>query len=146
MELRPDRHSVPEAAWRISGLSLKRLTREGFPAEETMHRFATRVEQVAGLHRPVFVAFNAGFDWMFVTEYVHRYLGRNPFGHAALDIQTFDMALSGISWQETGLSKVARYCGRDMVLSHNAWEDALVQAELFRCPLPKAQTRLPDLV
>ncbi len=32
-----------------------------------------------------FVAFNASFDWMFVKDYFHRFLGRNTFGHA--DVQ-----------------------------------------------------------
>ena len=26
---------------------------------------------------------------MFVNDYFHRFLGRNPFGHAALDLKAF---------------------------------------------------------
>ena len=36
---------------------------------------------------PVFVGHNAAFDWMFVADCFERHLGRNPFGHSALDIK-----------------------------------------------------------
>ena len=29
--------------------------------------------------RPVFVGFNATFDWMFVADYLWRFAGRDPF-------------------------------------------------------------------
>lgn len=141
VELQPIESNFDEAALSISGLSLERLRREGVSPEEAMHRFAAWVEQVADGRRPVFVAFNAAFDWMFVNVYFHRYLGRNPFGHAALDVKTFDMALRGVPWQETGFSQAARFCGRPIVLSHNALEDALAQAEIFRCLLQQARER-----
>ena len=50
--------------------------------------FAAWLERVAPSgSRPVFVALNAPFDWMFVADAAWRHLGRNPFGTSALDIK-----------------------------------------------------------
>ncbi len=140
-ELRPVNSRFAPEALMVSGLSLERLTESGLPPFEAMAHFAEWVEQVAGPRRPVFVAFNAPFDWMFVNDYFHRYLGRNPFGHAALDIKALYMGWSGASWQETGLEAVSRDCGLNLTLTHNALQDALDQAELFRCLLKEIRRR-----
>lgn len=141
VELRPvSRRASPEAL-QVSGLSLERLAESGLPPFEAMAHFDEWVEQVAGPRRPVFVAFNAPFDWMFVNDYFHRYLGRNPFGHAALDIKALYMGLTGAAWQDTGLQAVGLRCGLDLELSHNALQDALDQAEVFRCLLKQARQR-----
>jgi DNA polymerase III epsilon subunit-like protein len=139
VELRPVNTRFTTEALQISKLSLERLAESGLPPFEAMAHFADWVKQVSGSRVPVFVAFNAPFDWMFVNDYFHRYLGRNPFGHSALDIKAFYMGLTGVSWQATGLKEIARYCGLDLELSHNALQDALDQAELFRCLLQQAR-------
>jgi DNA polymerase III epsilon subunit-like protein len=141
VELRPVSALATPEALQISGLSLERLAESGLPPVKAMARFAEWVEQVAGPRRPVFVAFNAPFDWMFVNDYFHRYLGRNPFGHSALDIKALYMGLTGAAWQATGLKEVGRRCGLDLELSHNALQDALDQAEVFRCLLKQARQR-----
>ena len=52
-----------------------------------MRSFVDWVDTVAAGRRPVFVGFNATFDWMFVADYVWRFVGRNPFGISGLDIK-----------------------------------------------------------
>jgi len=97
--------------------------------------------QVPSGRRPIFVAFNAPFDWMFVNDYFHRFLGRNPFGHAALDLKAFYMGLAGVRWSETTMRSVAaRYLG-NRKLTHHALRDAQDQAELFQKMLAEAATR-----
>jgi hypothetical protein len=36
--------------------------------------------------KPVFVAYPAGFDFLFVYWYLIRFVGESPFSHSALDI------------------------------------------------------------
>jgi DNA polymerase III epsilon subunit-like protein len=79
----------------------------------------------------VFVAFNAPFDWMFVNDYFHHYLGRNPFGHRALDIKAVFMGLSRQAWAETTYRHISAYYGQPEALAHNAETDARQAAELF---------------
>jgi DNA polymerase III epsilon subunit-like protein len=133
VELQPlSMASAPEAA-EVHRLSLERLAIEGLPPAEAMARFANWLKSAIpqGKH-PLFVGFNAAFDWMFVNDYFHRFLGHNPFGHAPLDVKSFYMGMSGGQWCDTSMRRLAlRYLGGRQ-LAHHALEDALIQAELFR--------------
>ena len=50
----------------VHQFSLEQLAETGLPPSETMSRFETwlKAEVPAG-YKPVFVAFNAPFDWMY---------------------------------------------------------------------------------
>lgn len=140
VELKPiNQEAVPEALL-ISRLSLEKLQERGLAPPEAMAKFEGWLESVvpAG-SRPVFVAFNAPFDWMFVHDYFHRYLGRNPFGHSALDVKAYYMGMAGVNWDETGMRQVARRYLDDRHLTHHALRDALDQAEIFEKILAEAK-------
>jgi DNA polymerase III epsilon subunit-like protein len=145
IELQPVNTSAQQEALAISGLSLEALMERGVPPAEAMARFeAWVVEQTPAGARPVFVAFNAPFDWSFVNDYFHRYLGRNPFGHAALDLKAFYMALSGASWSETSLRQVAARAldgEGEQALTHHALEDAQFQARICQALFAAASAR-----
>lgn len=133
IELQPDRMESDEQAMRVAGLTLEGLLKTGVAPAEAMARFAEWLERVTpeGQH-PVFVAFNAPFDWMFVSTYFSRYLGTNPFGYAALDIKAYAMGARRCRWKDTSFRILsAAYGGRDSLI-HNALQDALDQARLFR--------------
>ncbi len=87
------------------------------------------------------MALNAPFDWMFVNDYFHRYLQRNPFGHSALDIKAFYMGFAGVHWAQTSIACVLERgtCGRK--LTHNALQDARDQAEVFAHILEEVRAR-----
>jgi DNA polymerase III epsilon subunit-like protein len=140
VELQPINQNATEDAMRVTGLKLEELARSGLTPQEGMYRFAQWVGDVTpkGSH-PIFVAFNAPFDWMFVHEYFHRYLRHNPFGHKALDIKAFYMGMTGVSWRETGMSQVSKRFLGERELTHNALQDALDQAEIFRGMLAVAK-------
>lgn len=131
-ELKPinDRF-VPEAL-KVSGMSLDQLKRDGTEPEAAMHRFRAWIEEVAGDATPVFVGFNAPFDWSFVNYYFHRFTGENPFGFTALDIKALWMGVSGCSWAGTRSSRIAEEVHPELCGDHDALHDALYQAELFR--------------
>jgi DNA polymerase III epsilon subunit-like protein len=132
---------VPEAL-AISRLSMERLKKHGTPAEQAMIQFETWVQaQSSGGRMPVFVAFNAAFDWMFVNDYFHRYIGRNPFGHTALDIKSFYMGLTGVRWEETAMRFIGPRYLNDQQLTHHALRDAMDQALIFRKMLDEARRK-----
>ncbi len=133
VEMKPVNMSAVPEALAISHLSMERLAERGLEPAEAMRQFEHWLKgEVPAGHKPLFLAFNAPFDWMFVNEYFHRYLGRNPFGHAALDIKSYFMGMEDVSWAETSMLHVgSRYLG-DRTLTHHALRDALDQAEIFR--------------
>ena len=71
VELQPINGNFTPEALAVSGLSLEELAERGLPPAEAMARFETWLEiQIPSSRRPIFVAFNAPFDWMFINDYV----------------------------------------------------------------------------
>ncbi len=133
VELKPTTDVVLESAIAIGGLDMATLARDGVDPAEAMARFEEWLKaEVPKGSVPVFVGFNAGFDWMFVADYFERFLGRNPFGHAALDIKSYFMGISGSTWAQTSMRFLAPRYLHGRKLTHNALGDARDQAELFR--------------
>jgi len=131
------RNFVPEAL-AVTGLSLDILEQEGLDPVEAMKSFRDWVQHISrndGL--PVFVGFNASFDWSFVNYYFHRYIGENPFGFSALDIKSLYMGAANCSWRETKSSLIAEKIHPKLIANHEALQDARYQAELFRLVLGK---------
>jgi ribonuclease T len=132
IELQPVNDNILPEAFEIHGLSLDGLKKNGFSPQEAMARFESWLHEILPEdQRPQFVAFNAPFDWMFVNDYFHRYLGHNPFGHTALDIKSLYMGHAGSSWKDTSMANVAIDYLDGRIISHNALEDAVDQAEIF---------------
>lgn len=131
IELQPINAAQTEEAQSVHGLSLEALVEGGSPPAESMQRFADWLIEVCGDQQPVFVAFNAPFDWMFVADYFQTFLGRNPFGHSALDIKALFMGLQGVAWEETSYQMIASHYSKAENLPHNALEDAIQEAEIF---------------
>jgi ribonuclease T len=132
VELAPVNDRATAEALAISGLSLETLKEHGLSPAEAMGRLAGWLGQVVPAHsRPVLAAFNAPFDWMFVNDYFHRFLGYNPFGHSALDIKTLYMGVTGARWHETGMGRVSDLYLDHRPLIHHALHDALDQAKIL---------------
>jgi hypothetical protein len=107
-----------------------------------MKRFAEWVGSVvAEGDVPVFIGFNAPFDWSFVNYYFHRFIGANPFGFTALDIKAYYMGATGCSWRETRSSEISRELNPISKGDHDALHDAKFQAELFRLARPMNSRR-----
>jgi ribonuclease T len=143
VELRPlsDR-PWSRAAEQIHGLDRARLAAEGMEPEEAMRAFDAWVDELSGPRAPVFVGLNAAFDWQFVSAYFDRYLGRNPFGTAALDLAAYAMGRDGIvSWGDVQGPSLRRRYRSTLPHTHHALDDALDQAELARHILRIAPTQ-----
>lgn len=133
IELVPVNDRATASALAISGLQMDELARTGTPPADAMQAFADWLAAVVPAGgRPVFVGFNAGFDWMFVCDYFHRYLGWNPFGHAAIDIKSVALGVLGVSWPETSLRVLSDRLLDGRSLSHDALQDARDQAALLQ--------------
>lgn len=127
VELQPVTGNTTQEAQQVHGLEMARLSVVGTAPDVAMAMFADwLLANIGGETKPLFVGFNAPFDWMFVCDYFHRYHGRNPFGHSALDIKSFYMAYAKVPWSGTSMDKLSA-----IELQHNALQDACDQAKLF---------------
>jgi ribonuclease T len=131
IELKPLNHNFVPAALAVSGLKLEELEKFGKPPKIAVAEFDEWVMAVAGQSAPVFVGFNASFDWSFVNWYFHKFLGRNPFGTGALDIKAYYMGMTDCSWDRTRSSQILLEYKPSHPPTHNALGDAVGQGEMF---------------
>ncbi len=137
VEFKPlNKNYVPQAL-KVSGFSLEQLEKTGEQPAVAMKKFEEWISMVAAgtkvsaERRPVFVAFNATFDWQFVNYYFHKFLGRNPLGISGLDIKAYYMGKQGCSFGETAKRKMDKKYLSSRKHTHNARDDALEQAEIM---------------
>jgi DNA polymerase III epsilon subunit-like protein len=133
IELKPVNLLFQAEALESCGFSLEKLALEGVDPAGAMQRFKAWLQEVLPSgQRPIFMGFNAPFDWMFVNDYFHRYLGHNPFGYSAIDIKSYYMGMAKVPWSETTMQFLGkRYLNRPALI-HHALKDALDQGEIFR--------------
>jgi hypothetical protein len=90
------------------------------------------VEWLKGLPgKPVFVAYPAAYDFLFVYWYLMRFAGESPFSHSALDIKTYAMALLGTEYRQSVKKNMPRAWFDPLPHTHVALDDALGQGALF---------------
>ena len=96
------------------------------------------VEWIRGLRgKPVFVAYPAGFDFLFVYWYLIRFAGESPFSHSALDMKSFAMAQMKTDYRESTKRNMPAQWFDDLPHTHVALDDAIEQGALF-CNMLKA--------
>ncbi len=139
VEIRPDTLAFEDEAMAIHQLSLEKLNEKGLAPVDALDQLEKWLKNTVpyGL-RPIFIAFNAPFDWMFVNDYFLRYLGRNPFGHNALDIKAYYMGFRRSNWAQTSIREISHHYLGDKPLTHNALQDAVDQSEMFLAILVEA--------
>ncbi len=92
--------------------------------------------------RPVFVAYPAAYDFLFVYWYLIRFTGESPFSHSALDIKTFAMALLGTDYRDSTKRNMPRAWFGNVPHTHVALDDAIGQGILFCNMLAERDRRL----
>lgn len=126
----PGTASLPEAVG-VTGLDPGALAVSGTDPNQAAADFATWVGGHAADARPIFVAFNAPFDWPFVVRLFFEAGVENPFGHTALDVKAYYMALSGSTWDGTRSSQLPDEYALRPDREHHALSDAVAQARSF---------------
>lgn len=81
--------------------------------------------------QPIFVAYPAAFDFMFVYWYLIQFVGDSPFEHSALDIRSYAMAFLQQEYLNSGKKNLPAEWLEKKSLSHVALDDAIQQGRLF---------------
>jgi hypothetical protein len=131
-ELAPVSDEFDAEAAAVAGLDRARLQREGEAPEAAMRRFAAWVRQVTGEDRPVFVAYPASFDWSWVSIYLTRFAGDNPFGFSGvLDMKTMYATKARVRLGKAVKRQMPKSLLSTRPHTHHALDDAVEQADLF---------------
>jgi hypothetical protein len=97
--------------------------------ESAMKRYVEWIKGLPG--KPVFVAYPAGFDFLFVYWYLIRFTGASPFSHSALDIKTYAMAMLGKDYRDSVKRNMPGRWFDPSPHTHVALDDAIEQGKLF---------------
>jgi hypothetical protein len=97
--------------------------------EAAMRKYADWIKGLG--HKPVFVAYPAGFDFMFVYWYLIRFTGASPFSHTALDIKSYAMAMMRSEYRQSTKRNMPKSWFSDTPHTHVALDDAIGQGLLF---------------
>lgn len=127
----PDAKGHPDtmAWWATQPEAWAACRRDPQAPEPAMRAYVAWVRSLAG--KPVFVAYPAGFDFLFVYWYLMRFAGESPFSHSALDVKTFAMATLGIGYREAIKRNMPKRWFDRLPHSHVALDDAIEQGALF---------------
>ena len=98
-----------------------------------MEAAARWVEDVAGPHRAVLVAYPVAFDWSFLYWYFMRFAHNgSPFGFSScLDVRTLYQARAHTVHDLSSKEHMPERLQPHRPHTHNALDDAIEQAELF---------------
>ena len=94
-----------------------------------MARYVAWINALEG--KPVFVAYPAGFDFLFVYWYLIRFVGESPFSHSALDMKSFAMAVLKTDYRDSTKRNMPKHWFDPLPHSHVALDDAIEQGALF---------------
>lgn len=94
--------------------------------EKVFADFDLWLKQVSNDSRPIFISDNPAFDWQWINDGFHKYLGHNPFGHSARRISDFYAGLTK-DFKNSQKWKKWRVTPHD----HNPVHDSLGNVEAF---------------
>jgi hypothetical protein len=81
--------------------------------------------------KPVFVAYPAGYDFLFMYWYMIRFSGESPFSHSALDIKTYAMAILKKPFRDCTKRSMPRRWFSECKHTHVPLDDAREQGLMF---------------
>jgi DNA polymerase III epsilon subunit-like protein len=109
----------------------------GHEPGDVMEDFYSWTKEVSkDYERPLFLGYNASFDWQFINSYFVKYIGENPFGYDPVDIKSYFMGRKGLKWSNVSKKAIKKELGMsENDLPHNALYDAKEQAQMFELML-----------
>lgn len=117
------------AWWKTEPKAWEACRKDCVAPDAAMRDFVAWLDGMDG-HK-VFVAYPAGFDFMFIYWYLIRFTGHSPFSHSALDMKTLAMAILKKSYREATKRNMPKSWFDPLPHTHVALDDAIEQGALF---------------
>ena len=136
VEIKPISPNITNSALQVLGQPfVDRCNKRGLDPTAAMIKFQDWLHRIDG--KPIFVAFNKSFDFSWCNYYFLEYLGVNPFGINGIDMKDVWYGYKGaieheVSWYATLKRRMKHELHLQSPHTHNALDDAIEQAELFR--------------
>lgn len=99
------------------------------PPAAVMEEFAGWLEALPGM--PIFVAWPATWDFMWVYWYLIQFTGRRPFSEHGIDMRSYAMGMRRKDFRHAGKNYLPRRWFTERAHTHVALDDAHEQGELF---------------
>jgi hypothetical protein len=122
-------HPPTMAWWQTQAEAWAAARRDPQEPGTAMYDYLTWLKQLPGT--PVFVAYPAGFDFLFVYWYLMRFTGESPFSFSALDVKTYAMALLKKEYRQSVKRNMPKRWFDPLPHTHRALDDAIEQGALF---------------
>jgi hypothetical protein len=122
-------HADTMAWWRTQPDAWAECRRDPQDPGVALTEYVAWLKQLPG--PPVFVAYPAGFDFLFVYWYLIRFAGESPFSFSALDVKTYAMAVLKTEYRQSTKRNMPRHWFDPLPHSHKALDDAIEQGALF---------------
>lgn len=122
-------HPETMAWWRQNPLAWEQTRTDLLSPSAAMAAYLGWLKTLPG--KPVFVGYPVAYDFMFVYWYLIRFTGESPFGHSALDIKTFAMALLRRPYHDATKRHMPKRWFPSSPHTHVALDDAIEQGQLF---------------
>lgn len=135
-------HPKTAAWWATQPEAWAACRRNPEPPETAMRRYVEWLKSLGDT--PVFVAYPAGFDFLFVNWYLIRFTGESPFRHSALDIRTFAMAVRRADYLKSTKADLPKRWFDPLPHTHIALDDAIEQGALFCNMLAESRGLAPS--
>jgi hypothetical protein len=131
LETLPDAQGDPQtmAWWQKQPEAWTACRENPRPPPAVMAEYLAWLKALPG--SPVFVAYPAAYDFMFVYWYLIRFTGESPFSHSALDIKTLAMAMLRLPYRRSIKQNMPRRWFDPLPHTHTALDDAIEQGALF---------------
>ena len=105
-----------------------------------MKRYVAWLRGLPG--RVVFVGQPAAYDFLWVYWYLMRFVGDSPFGHSALDVKTYAMAMLKMPYRDCVKGALPAAWRDPLPPTHVALDDAREQGAMF-CNMLRANGAVP---
>ncbi len=99
------------------------------PPQAAMVAFLAWVKGLPGT--PIFTAWPASYDFMWVYWYLMRFTGERPFSEHAVDIRSYAMGMRGKDFRRSGKNYLPKRWIPAQAHTHVALDDAREQGLLF---------------